>query len=307
MSPSKNVEDICRNSFYGLASFRKFKMLSLGFVAVGGDTNSWGVNITCINFFVILHTNLINMKNYIFFLFLMLSVISCKKNDDYAVLGTTVQTAPIVGKTLSALEVAGFKQIALNVIGGNGPFIKKWGLKEVLVYMVDTSFAYMNAELDSIIKDFNALTDTNLVFRKTTDKSIATLIIYLTDKNTFLSAEPPVVGNSYLRLNSIGFLYAFWGHVEKKISNAVIFIDMARQSNNSILDNRYVLHHEMMHALGFLGHVNFPDFSSSCLFNTYNFATSYSDFDKKMIPLLYNPAIKAGMTDQELNAVIVNL
>ena len=164
----------------------------------------------------------------------------------------------------------------------------------------------MNAELDSIIRDFNALTDINLVFRKTTDRSIATLIIYLTDKNTFLTAEP-VVGVSYLRFSSIGYTYTFWGNVEKKISNAVIFIDMARQNNNSILDNRYVLHHEMMHALGFLGHVNFPDFSNSCLFNTYNFVTSYSNFDKKMIPLLYNPAIKAGMTDQELNAVIVNL
>ena len=275
--------------------------------AISGDTNPGGVKITDPNFFVTLNNYFFNMRNYIFFLFLILSFISCKKKDDYGVFGTSVQAAPIVGKTLSAVEVAGFKQIALEVVGGNGPFIKKWGFKEVLVYMVDTSFAYMNAELDSIIRDFNALTDTNLVFRKTTDRSIATLIIYLTDKNTFLTAEPPVVGNSYLRLNSIGFLYAFWGDVEKKISNAVIFIDMARQNNNSILDNRYVIHHEMMHALGFLGHVSFPDFSNSCLFNTYNFVTSYSDFDKKMIPLLYNPAIKAGMTDQELNAVIVNL
>ena len=53
------------------------------------------------------------MRNYIFFLFLILSVISCKKNDDYAIFGTTVRAAPTVGKTLSAAEVAGFKQIAL--------------------------------------------------------------------------------------------------------------------------------------------------------------------------------------------------
>ena len=92
--------------------FIKFKMRSVGFVTLAGDTNSEGVTYT--NFFVILGINLINMKNYIFFLFLILSVISCKKNDDYAVLGTTVQAAPIVGKTFRVLEVAGFKQLHLT-------------------------------------------------------------------------------------------------------------------------------------------------------------------------------------------------
>lgn len=244
------------------------------------------------------------MRVYIFFLLLSLSIISCKKEDDYNIYGN-VPTAPIVGKTYSAAEVTGFKQIAFNASVGDEGFIKKWRFKEVLVYMVDTSFGYMNDELDSIIRDLNVLTDTNLVFRKTTNKSIATLLIYLTDKNTFFTAEP-VASVSYQTLSGIGFTYTFWGS-DKKIDRAVVFNDMARQNNNTFLDNRYVIRHEMMHALGFLGHVTLPDFSSSCLFNSYNLVTSYSAFDKRMIPLLYNPAIKAGMRDAELNAVLVNL
>ena len=236
------------------------------------------------------------------FLFLVLSIISCKKEDNAVV---KPSTPVVVGKTYSALELSGFKQLVFNAPGGDGAYVRKWRSKEVYVYMVDTSFSYINAELDSIISDLNLLTAAELVLKKTTNRLIATLQIYLTNKHTFFEAEP-AASLAYQTFSRVGFTYAFWGG-DKNIDSAVIFNDITRQDNNTDLANRYVMRHEMMHALGFLGHVTLPEFDDSCLFDVFNFVTVYSSFDKRMISLLYNPAIKAGMREIELNAALVNL
>ena len=236
------------------------------------------------------------------FLFLVLSIISCKKEDNAVV---KPSTPVVVGKTYSALELSGFKQLVFNAPGGDGATVRKWRAKEILVYMVDTSFTYINNELDFIIRDFNLLTAPELVLKKTMDKSKATLLIYLTDKNTFFNAEP-AAAISYQALSRAGFTYSFWG-TDKKIDSAVIFNDITRTDDNTQLANRYVMRHEMMHALGFFGHVKLPEFDDSCLYDVFNFATVYSSFDKRMISLLYNSAIKAGMREIELNGALVNL
>ena len=72
-------------------------------------------------------------------------------------------------------------------------------------------------------------------------------------------------------------------------------------------ENRYLLRHELMHTLGFLGHVTLAEFSGSCLSTSFNYKTFFSAFDKKMIALLYHPAIKAGMNESTLMPVIINL
>jgi len=244
-----------------------------------------------------------NNTGSILFLSFMLSVISCSKTNRYH--NESIPSPPITGKTYSATEIVAFKELAFSATTGDDGFIKKWRSNEVFVYMVDTSFSYLNDELDAIISDFNGLTQPELTLKKTTDRSSAGLLIYLTDKSIFFDAEP-VAGNAYQALSRIGFTYAFWGS-DKKIDRAVIFNDITRPDYNTIVDNRYVMRHEMMHALGFLGHVTLPEFSGSCLFNSFNLTTDYTSFDKRMITLLYNPAIKAGMKEAELNLVLVNL
>ena len=241
------------------------------------------------------------MRASIFFLFILF-IVSCKKEDNVIV---KPQIPAIVGKTYSAMELTGFKQLVFNAPGGDGASVRKWRSKEMLVYMVDTSFTYINNELDSIIRDFNLLTSPELLLKRTTDKSAATLLIYLTDKRTFSEAQP-VAFASYQTLSRIGFTYSFWGG-DKKIDSAVIFNDITRPDNNTELANRYVMRHEMMHALGFFGHIKLPEFDDSCLYYVFNFVTVYSPFDKRMITLLYNPAITAGMREIELNNALVNL
>ena len=210
------------------------------------------------------------------------------------------------GKTYTASEIIGFKELAFNATTGETGFVKKWKFKEVLIYMVDTSYIYLNNEMDLIIKDINLLTDTNLVYKKTSEKSSANLIVYLTDKNTFSTGDPEAYA-SYQSFPGLGgFAYTVCDN-NGNINRSMAFVDMARTNNSSMAENRYLLRHELMHTLGFLGHVTLAEFSGSCLSTSYNYSTFFSAFDKKMIALLYHPAIKAGMNESTLTSVIINL
>ena len=241
--------------------------------------------------------------NFFFSLFFLLSLAGCKKADPFGIPGNYL---PTVGKNYTASEIFGFKELAFNATAGETGFIKKWKLKEVLIYMVDTSYIYLNNEMDSIIKDINLLTDTNLVYKKTSDKSLANLRVYLTDKNTFSSGDSEAFAlyQSFPGLSGFAFTQL---ETNSQIVRASVFLDMARPNNTSMFYNRYLLRHELMHTLGFLGHVTLAEFSGSCLSTSYNYSTFFSAFDKKMIPLLYHPAIKAGMNETTVTPVIINL
>ena len=243
------------------------------------------------------------MMKFFFSLLFLLSLVGCKKGDTYDFSSNYVLPT---GKTYTAMEIIGFKELAFNATTGGTGFIKKWKFKEVLIYMVDTSYIYLNNEMDSIIKDINLLTDTNQVYKKTLDKSLANLAIYLTDKNTFSISEPQAYASYTSVPGLFGFAYTQLG-TNSQIVRASVFLDMARPDNTSMFYNRYLLRHELMHTLGFLGHVTLAEFSGSCLSTGYNYSTFFSAFDKKMISLLYHPAIKAGMNETTVTPVIINL
>jgi Protein of unknown function (DUF2927) len=244
------------------------------------------------------------MKNIGLILLLCLVTGSCKKNEQVFFDNSYV---PIAGKTFSADEIKCFKQLTINgEFGGNGT-IKKLRDREVLVYLADTGYAYMNAELDKVLADINAQTDTNLVLRRTNDKAQAIIKVHLTDRQTYIGIYPSTAssftGSSY-ELNGLCY-YNTDGNYN--ITQAGAFVDMVRTSND-IATQRFVLRHEITHALGFLGHTNMPAFASSIMFHTaYSTRVIYSSFDERVIKLLYNPAIKAGMDDARLNEVLVNL
>ena len=240
---------------------------------------------------------------FLYSLLFLLSWVACKKAEPYDI---SPNYLPPVGKTYTAREMIGFKEIAFNSTTGETGFIKKWQFKEVLIFMVDTSYSYLNNEMDSIIKHINMLTDTNLVYKRTLDRSLANLVVYLTDKNTFSTAEPGAYAAYQTVPGLIGFAYTHLG-VNNKIVRASVFLDMTRTNNNTMVDNRYLLRHEVMHTLGFLGHVTLAEFSGSCLSSSYNYSTFFSAFDKRMIPLLYHPAIKAGMNELTVSPIIINL
>jgi hypothetical protein len=237
-----------------------------------------------------------------YFIFLAISFCflfsSCTKDDTASKQGFVAPEKEIVGKTLSANEIIAFKQMTIGATEG---IISKW-TKVVSIYLVEPINQTSVNDVDSIISELNTLLDTNLIISRTTNSVGATLKIYVTDKNTYKAAESQAA--AYLPSNSVGFAFLDWNRSNGEIYNGSAFVDVGTDSN---MQHR-TLRHEIMHALGFYGHITMPGFDS-VLNYTYSvpFPVIYTSFDKKMIKLMYNPAIKSGINEAELNAVLVNL
>jgi len=206
----------------------------------------------------------------------------------------------VFGKTYSADEITAFKQLTLNE---THTIIKL--PKQVSVYIVDTGYAFMTKEIDSIIYEINLLLDTNLVLTRTHNRTGSVIQIYLTDRSTYTAAEPAAF-SSLQNTDHKGINFPRF-NLEGLIEYETVFVDM-NMTDADTLEQRHIIYHEMMHALGFFGHVTLHDTSSALsLYPIDPFTDYYTPFDKRMMLLLYNPSIRPGMNEVEFNEVIKNL
>ena len=238
------------------------------------------------------------MKFYL--LLLSIVVVSCSKNDETEP-QTYIIPPPVTGKTYSADEVTAFKQLTIEV---NKGIVAKWPA-HLSVYLADTTFPYITAELDSIITEVNQILNPNLTLTKTTDKVSSSIQVYLTTRGEYLSWEPaaaPALGDS----EYTGYAQLAWND-HGEINHGSAFVDIERTAGDT-LQQRYLIHHEFMHALGFLGHVSLPQIYT-VMFNytTTPYILDYTSFDMHMMLLLYHPSIKAGMKEAEFDLAVKSL
>lgn len=229
-----------------------------------------------------------------------LAFVSCKKETP-STRQPYVLPGPVSGINYSADEVTAFKQLTLNAT--NGSIVKL--PSHVSVYLVDTAYSHMSIELDSIIREVNGLLDISLLITRTPNRNDAHLQVYLTDRATYIQNESgvkPTLENS----NYTGMAYDNWNEAGV-VYRGSVFVDMQKTAGDT-LQQRYLIHHEMMHALGFLGHVSLPQFYTIMFsYALAPYIIDYTPFDKKMMQLLYNPAIKAGMSEKEFDAEVIRL
>lgn len=226
-------------------------------------------------------------------------LLSCSKTDPQP--STYTPPPAITGKTYSANDIAAFKQLTFDATNNK---IVKWP-KHVSLYLVDTGYSTMIREIDAILREINLLLDTNLVLTRSSNRIGSDIQIHLTDRNTYIAAEPAVAptlqnsdytGMAHLQWNEQGIVY-----------RGSVFVDMDKTGGDT-LGQRYLIHHEMMHILGFYGHVTLPD-TYTVLFNhtLFPYILDYTFFDKRMMLLLYNPSIHPGMSLGEFNETVKNL
>ncbi len=97
-------------------------------------------------------------------------------------------------------------------------------------------------------------------------------------------------------LRFIGFGYAAWDS-SWRINHGSVFVDTAATANGTLLQ-RFVIHHEFMHTLGFTGHVIVPGLSSIMFPSSLPpYLLDYTDYDKRMIRLLYNLSVTSGINE----------
>ena len=226
--------------------------------------------------------------------------LSCSKSEVKPV--TTFNfPSPIIGKTYTADEIIAFKQLSINS-ATNYKIVKL--PPNVSFYLKDTAYAYLTLELDLIIRKLNML-DSNLTFSRTTDSLASTIKVYFRDRESYIRQEPataPTLQNS----NYTGYGYINWNS-NGQIYHGSAFVDMVRTMGDTLFQ-RHVIHHEIMHTLGFLGHTSLPQFHTIIFKYTLTpLILDYTSFDKRMIQLLYNPAIKANMDEAKFNEAVKNL
>ncbi|MFT3681373.1 MAG: DUF2927 domain-containing protein [Ferruginibacter sp.] len=230
--------------------------------------------------------------------------ISCKKED----LNITYPSQqPVTSRSYSAEEIKAFRQLTVDGQFNNGTIKKLMGTN-VAVFLADSGYEHMNREFESIRREINTLTAGNLVLERSYNKSAALIRLYLTDKATYLSEEPAATNSFQTSSYELhGLAYLTWGN-DNLISHAGVFIDMHRNESDTMID-KYLLRHEITHALGFMGHINMTQYSGSVMYQYMLSAPPnwYDPFDRKAIQLLYNPAVKAGMDGAALNAVLATL
>lgn len=241
---------------------------------------------------------LMNTKKIIFVILLFSScaITSCSK--DGADIPPYHPPPEVSGKTYSAYDITAFKQLTLDVTEQ----IIKWP-GHISIYLADTGYNYLTDELDSIIREIDILLDTNLLVSRTTDSAKANLIVYLRSRDSYLSADTSVK-STLENSNYVGLTHLEWDE-NGNAYHGNAFVDMERTDT---ITQRHVIHHEMMHALGFYGHVTLPGIYTVLTYRELTpYVVDYTDFDKRMMQLLYNPAVKAGMKETEFNETVKNL
>lgn len=130
-------------------------------------------------------------------------VLSCSKNETVA---PVYNPPPVVeGKTYTSDEITAFKQMTLYA---TGQIITKW-TSSVSVYLEDTAYLYLSSELDSVIHEINVVLDSSFSIQRTGERAVSTIQVYLTDRATYLQAEPAA---TYALQNSnyVGYGYINW-------------------------------------------------------------------------------------------------
>lgn len=219
---------------------------------------------------------------------------ACKKDRPN---GIAPSPAPVEGKTYSANEIIDFKQMTIRRAGNR---IIKWP-KNVSFYLVHTAYPHMTKEIDNILAEINQLLDNQLVLTRTTDWAAANIQVFLTDRDSYINAEPDTKG-SFENTSYTGLAHLKW--TDGVISRGSVFVDMSRTSGDT-LQQRYIIHHEIMHALGFYGHATLAGtYTVLFQYTLMPYILNYTNFDKRMMLLLYNPAIRANMTESEFDIAV---
>ena len=224
---------------------------------------------------------------------LLLAVLACGKTEDPTPIETNWEPKTIDGQfVFNTFKSAG--------LGGSRGKIQKWAKSEVY-YWFDTESKHTNdllAVSDSVFTQINQLSQSTK-FIKTSDESKANIKFY-SGRDTDFEAKYKLSLQGELQVGGTAFMSI--SNAKDEIEKVVIWVT----SVFPILDRRLISRHEIGHAIGF-SHV--PT-KRSIMWDTidleYN-PTDYTDVDKAYIKILYDNRTKAGMTQQNLIPVYMDV
>lgn len=206
--------------------------------------------------------------------------------------------SPISAQTYSSEVKTYFKEIALKAEYGDFEAgIKKWQ-NDMKIYLMGEKNADLERELDRILQELNTLIEP-IRLKKVSTQSEANFIIFLGDANTYIREIEPAT-RSIVKNN----LACFWvNYRQGVIYRGSMYVDVIRLKAPD--SRRHLLREELTQALGLMN--DSERYRDSIFYQKWTRSNQYSEMDKQLIRLLYDPQIKAGMPPQKVNQILKKL
>ena len=184
-----------------------------------------------------------------------------------------------------------FIEIAFgSEFAGGFDYARKWN-SDMKVYLPDTVYDYLNEELELIINELNPLLQ-GMQITQVDNRDEANYIIYFGDRFTYVNDFEPNA-TDYVASNW-GLFYIYWDNWV--INRGSMYVDVIRTLDRDC--QKHLLREELTQSLGLMNDsYRYPD---SMFYQEWTCGTSYSEIDRSLIELLYDPNIRAGMSKQEV-------
>ncbi len=198
-------------------------------------------------------------------------------------------------KSTNSSQLSAAKQYFLSIAFapeyGEGAQIKKW-IKDVRIFVPDTTQTQLNRELDNILVELKPLIGEIRIYR-VDSRSKANFMVYFGNASTYVNTYAPEA--EHFVGNNQGL---FWVHWDEKsaITDGSMYVDIERTGD--VECQKHLLREELTQSLGLMQDTQ--QYPTSIFQQNWTCNTTYSNVDRKLIQLLYLPAIKPGMTKKEV-------
>jgi hypothetical protein len=182
-----------------------------------------------------------------------------------------------------------FFEIAFGLEYGESNVIHKWGKPEIKISTVGDPAEEHLKELNKVMYELSDLTGMSF---KTVDRN-PDIRIYLINHSDFSK----YIRNKNIVENNWGYFYVWWRrNNEIYRSNIYIAID-----KGTIESQLHLIREELTQCMGLMN--DSYSYEDSIFYQGWGTIREYSEVDKTVIKLLYNPKIKSGMTKSRIQKI----
>jgi len=168
--------------------------------------------------------------------------------------------------------------------------IRKW-TSDIKIFLPETQYLQLNAELENIISELNELIK-DIKVEKVSNLHDSNFVVYFGDGNKYVHEYEPDATPFIVQNVSLFWFYS----TEWTIYKGSVYIDPNRIEDTDCQKHR--LREEITQSLGLM--LDSYDYPNSIFYKAYSCVTEYSDFDKRLIQLMYDPNIYPGMSQQDV-------
>jgi len=189
-----------------------------------------------------------------------------------------------------------FKDITLrSEFGRDINRIRKWRT-DVKYFVSGQPSAELREELDRIVAELHTMIDIKLI--EVDNESDSNFHVFFGSGEDYAANVEPRAA-SFIDSNW-GLFWASWNN-EYELFYATMYVDIFRTFG--IDDQSHLLREEFTQALGMWNDTaKYPD---SIFYTVYGYTTEYLEIDREVIRTLYNPKVKVGMTDADLDLLLL--